>query len=56
MAFNFRGISYNKKGDHDRAISDYNEAIRLNPKFEVRRRPLYRTRCGIGCRTNSRRG
>jgi Flp pilus assembly protein TadD len=26
-----RGFAYNRKGDYDRAIQDYNEAIRLNP-------------------------
>ena len=25
--------AYAHKGDHDRAIQDYNEAIRLNPQF-----------------------
>ena len=29
--FNDRGIAYSEKGDNDRAISDYNEAIRLDP-------------------------
>ncbi|HZR86409.1 MAG TPA: tetratricopeptide repeat protein [Bradyrhizobium sp.] len=28
-----RGNAYQAKGDQDRAIDDYNEAIRLNPKF-----------------------
>ena len=27
-----RGISYAKKGDYDKAIADYTEAIRLDPK------------------------
>jgi lipoprotein NlpI len=27
-----RGLAYNAKGDSDRAIADYNEAIRLDPK------------------------
>ena len=27
-----RGCSYAKKGDHDKAIADFTEAIRLNPK------------------------
>ena len=26
-----RGLAYAKKGDYYRAISDFNEAIRLNP-------------------------
>jgi tetratricopeptide (TPR) repeat protein len=29
-----RGMEYFAKGDHDRAIADYNEAIRLDPKYE----------------------
>ena len=32
-AYNNRGIAYQNKGDNDRAIADYSEAIRLNPKF-----------------------
>ena len=32
-AYNNRGWSYSQKGDYDRAIADYDEAIRLNPKF-----------------------
>ncbi len=28
-----RGFSYSKSGDDSRAISDYTEAIRLNPKY-----------------------
>jgi tetratricopeptide (TPR) repeat protein len=31
-AFNNRGIAYRFKGDFDRAIQDYGQAIRLNPK------------------------
>ena len=27
-----RGVEYNNKGDYDRAIADYNEAIPLDPK------------------------
>ena len=27
-----RGVAYSRKGDHDRAISDYNEGIGLDPK------------------------
>ena len=33
IAFNNRGIAYHDKGDNDRAIADYDEAIRLDPKF-----------------------
>jgi len=32
-AFYNRGNAYSTKGDNDRAIRDYDEAIRLNPKF-----------------------
>ena len=32
-AYNNRGVSFQEKGDLDRAIADYNEAIRLNPKY-----------------------
>ena len=32
-AYNNRGNAYVYKGDYNRAISDYNEAIRLNPKY-----------------------
>ena len=31
FALNNRGFAYDVKGDHDRAIADYNEAIRLKP-------------------------
>src|SRR5687767_10836069 len=31
IAYNLRGIAYRDKGDPDRAIADFNEAIRLNP-------------------------
>jgi lipoprotein NlpI len=30
-AFNNRGIAYNRKGDYEHAIADYNEAISLDP-------------------------
>ena len=29
--YNNRGTAYDNKGDYDRAIQDYNEAIHLNP-------------------------
>jgi lipoprotein NlpI len=32
-AFNNRGTAYYAKGDYGRAIADYNEAIRLDPKY-----------------------
>jgi tetratricopeptide (TPR) repeat protein len=28
-----RGLAYRNKGDYDRAIADYNQAIRLDPKY-----------------------
>src|SRR5439155_1493870 len=31
--FNNRGLAYKAKGDNDRAIQDYDQAIRLNPSF-----------------------
>jgi tetratricopeptide (TPR) repeat protein len=31
--FNNRGVAWDKKRDFDRAIADYDEAIRLNPKY-----------------------
>jgi tetratricopeptide (TPR) repeat protein len=31
MAYNNRGLSWGKKGDHDRAMADYNRAIELDP-------------------------
>ena len=32
-AYNNRGFAYGSKGDYDRAIADYTEAIRLDPKY-----------------------
>src|ERR1700730_17605619 len=31
-AFSNRGVAYKRKGDLDRAIADYDEAIKINPK------------------------
>ena len=33
LEYNDRGFHYASKGDYDRAIADYNKAIRLDPKF-----------------------
>jgi TonB family protein len=35
MAFYNRGKAYKDKGELDRAIADYNDALRLNPKFAL---------------------
>jgi tetratricopeptide (TPR) repeat protein len=32
-AYNSRGNAYLAKGDHDHAVADFSEAIRLAPKF-----------------------
>ena len=37
MAFSNRGDEWIGKGDNDRAIADYSEAIRLDPSIEVQR-------------------
>src|SRR6516225_3255631 len=34
-AYRNRGLGRRAKGDDDRAISDYNEAIRIDPKFAL---------------------
>ena len=31
--YNARGVAYKRKGDYDRAIADYDEAIRLDPNY-----------------------
>ena len=31
--YNNRGIAYRRKGQYDRAISDYNKALEINPRF-----------------------
>ena len=33
IAYYSRGLAYYDKGDDDRAIADYNEALRLDPKY-----------------------
>jgi tetratricopeptide (TPR) repeat protein len=33
--YSYRGITYHQLNDHDKAITDYDEAIRLNPKNSV---------------------
>ncbi len=35
IAFNNRGNAYSDKKDYDRAIADYDAAIRLDPNFAL---------------------
>jgi tetratricopeptide (TPR) repeat protein len=35
LAYNNRGLAYQSKGDYDRAIADYNQAIKLSPKSVI---------------------
>src|SRR6266571_1457532 len=35
IAYNNRGNGYRTKGDNDRAMADYNEAIRLDPRYSL---------------------
>ena len=35
MAYNNRGDAWDAKEEYDKAIADYNEAIRLDPKYAV---------------------
>jgi hypothetical protein len=35
LAYYNRGTAYRAKGDKDRAVADYNEALRLNPKLNA---------------------
>ena len=35
IAFNNRGNGFRKNHDNDRALADYNQAIRLNPKLTI---------------------
>ena len=35
IAFNNRGTAYSDKGQHDRAIEDYDQAIKLSPKRAI---------------------
>ncbi len=32
-AYLYRGLAYAKKGQHDKAISDFNKALEINPKY-----------------------
>ena len=38
IGYSNRGVAYRQKGDGDRAIADFNEAIRLDPTFAA---PFY---------------
>ena len=40
-AYNSRGYAYDDKGEYDRAIDDYDQAIKLDPKYAA----AYRNRC-----------
>ena len=35
FAYNHRGVAYHAKGDYDRAINDYTQAIALDPNYAV---------------------
>ncbi len=35
VAYANRGNAYEKKGEYDRAIADYEQAIRLNPRYAL---------------------
>ena len=35
VAFDNRGAEYGDKGDYDRAISDFSEAVRIDPKYAL---------------------
>jgi lipoprotein NlpI len=35
VTYTNRGLAYGRKGDNERAIQDYNEAIRLNPNYAL---------------------
>jgi Caspase domain/Tetratricopeptide repeat/TPR repeat len=35
IAYVNRGIAYENKGEHDRAIADFNKAIEINPKYAL---------------------
>ncbi len=43
MSLNRRGLAYYRKGDYDRAIADFDEAIRLSPNF----RDAYNSRAWV---------
>ena len=35
LAYNNRGVAWSVKKDYDRAIADFTEAIRLDPKMPI---------------------
>jgi tetratricopeptide (TPR) repeat protein len=40
IAFAYRGNAYREKGDLDQTLSDFNEAIRIDPKFALQHVPV----------------
>ena len=39
-AYHNRGVSYERRGDRDRAVSDYRMALQIDPMFEPSRKAL----------------
>jgi tetratricopeptide (TPR) repeat protein len=33
LAYSNRGLAYNGKGEYDKAIADYTQALRINPNY-----------------------
>jgi tetratricopeptide (TPR) repeat protein len=40
VTYNRRGIAYYMKGDYDRAIADFTEALRIDTNFEAAKENL----------------
>jgi len=59
LALHMRGLAYVARGDNDRAITDYNEAIRLNPTYGLtfnERGLAYKAKGDVDRYRRSRRG